>query len=144
MGWCIFGPEVWLELRQIDGMSYKKETRVVFRYPSVHGAFLFKSETLRYTVRCVFKESLILRCDSVRFSDIVSPTVRFRAVIYLTVRFGAVLKDRKSYGAIRCGFQKSEIFGSHCGFPKPAIPRCGSVWFSDIVSPTVRFAAVPR
>ena len=39
------------------------------------------------------------------------------AVIYPTVRFGAVLKNRKSYGAVRCGFEKYEIL------------RCGSVRF---------------
>ena len=26
-GWCIFGSQVWLELWQNDGMSYKKNTR---------------------------------------------------------------------------------------------------------------------
>ena len=43
-------------------------------------------------VRCGFKKSGILRCDSVRFSDVLNPKVRFGAVIYPTVRFGAVLK----------------------------------------------------
>ena len=34
------------------------------------------------------------------------------------MRFGAVLKtiNRKSYGAVRCSFQKSEIL--QCGFQK--------------------------
>ena len=49
------------------------------------------------SVRCGFKKAKILRCGSMRFSDVVNPTVRF----------GAVLKNRKSYGVIRCGFQKS-------------------------------------
>ena len=39
---------------------------------------------------CGFQKSGILRCGSVRFSDIVNPTVRFGAVMYRTVRFGAV------------------------------------------------------
>ena len=55
-----------------------------------------------------------------RFSDIVNPAVRF----------GVVLKNRKSYGAVRCRFQKAGIL------------RCGSVRFSDVVNPTVRFGAV--
>ena len=37
-----------------------------------------------------------------------------------------------SYGAVRCGFRKSRIL------------RCGSVRFSDIGNPTVRFGAVFR
>ena len=44
-------------------------------------------------VRCNFKKSEILRCGSVRFSDIVNPTVRFGAVSQIrnpTVQFGAV------------------------------------------------------
>ena len=41
-----------------------------------------------------------------------------------TVRF---FLNRKSYGPVRCGFKKAEL------------SRCGSVRFSDIVNPTVRF-----
>ena len=37
----------------------------------------------------------VIRPYTVRFSEIENPTVRF----------GAVLKKRKSYGAVRCGFQ---------------------------------------
>ena len=65
----------------------------------------FKSEILRSgSVRfgknrksygAVWKKSEILRCGSVPFSFIVNPTVRF----------GAVFKNRKSYGAVRCGYQ---------------------------------------
>ena len=40
---------------------------------------------------------------------------------------GAVSSNRKSYGPVRCGFQKSKIL------------RCGSVRLSGIVNPTVRF-----
>ena len=39
---------------------------------------------------------------------------------------GAVLRKRKSYGAVWCSFNKSEI--PRCGFPKLGITRCGSVW----------------
>ena len=44
-----------------------------------------------------------------------------------TVWFGAVLRNRESYGAVRCGLQILEVL------------RCGSVRFSDVVNPTVRF-----
>ena len=44
-------------------------------------------------------------------------TVRFGAVIYPTVWFGTVLKNKKSYGAVRCGFHRSEVL------------RCGSARF---------------
>ena len=57
-------------------------------------------------VRFGFEIWKILRCGSVRFSDIVHPTVRFGAVIYPTVRFGSALKYGKSYRAVRCGFQE--------------------------------------
>ena len=66
-------------------------------------------------MRCGFKKAGVLRCGSVRFSDIVNSTVRCGAVIILrcesvrfseirnpTVRFGAVFRYRKSYGAVRC------------------------------------------
>ena len=46
------------------------------------------------------------------------------------IRFGAVMRKRKSYGAVRCGFQILEIL------------RCGSVLFSNIVNPTVRFGCI--
>ena len=81
-----------------------------------------------------------------RFSEIENPTVQFGAVLIIgnfTVRFGAVFRYCKSYGAVRCGFQKSVIL------------RYGSVRLSNIVNPrtvrlgaviyrTVRFGAVPR
>ena len=35
------------------------------------------------------------------------PTVRFGDVMYTTVRFGAVFRNRKNYGAVRCGFRIS-------------------------------------
>ena len=79
--------------------------RVLYGYPSVHGAF-FSNPKPYGPVGCAFKKAEILRCGSVRFSDFVNPTVRFGAVIYPTVLLGAVLKIRKSYGAVRCGFQK--------------------------------------
>ena len=119
-------------------------------YPSVHGADFFNRKSYG-PVRCGFKKAEILRCGSVRFSD-VNPTVRFDAVIYPTVRFGAVLKNRNSYRAVPC-FHVS--YGAiRCGFQKSGILRCGSVRFSDMVNltvrfgavtnPTVRFGAVPR
>ena len=117
-------------------------SRVVYGYPSVHGA-VFSNLKSYGPVRCGFEKSEILRCGSVRLSDIVNSTVRF----------GAVLKNWKSYGAVRCGFHKLEILrcGSvrfleigilWCGFQKSGISRCGSVRFSDIVNPTVRFGAI--
>ena len=70
-------------------------TRVVYGYPFVHGAFFLNRKSYG-PVRCGFKKAGILRCGSVRLSDIVN----------LTLRFCAVLKNRKSYGAVRCGFEK--------------------------------------
>ena len=72
-----------------------------------------------------------------RLSAIVNPTVRCGAVIHPTVRFGAVLKNRKSYGAGRCGFENTKSYGAvrccdisygavQCGFQKPGILRRGS------------------
>ena len=61
----------------------------------------------------------MLRCGSVRFSDLVNPTVRFGYIVFSTVRFGAVFRYRKTYGAVRCGFQERQ-------------------------NPTVRFGAVNR
>ena len=67
-------------------------TRVVYGYPSVHGAFFFDRKSYG-PVRCGFEKAEILRCGSVRFSDVGDPTVRFGAVIYPTVRFGTVLRN---------------------------------------------------
>ena len=55
--------------------------------------------------------------------------MRFSKIENPTVRFGAIFKNRKCYGAVRCGFQKSKIL------------RSGSVRFSKIVNATVRFGA---
>ena len=54
----------------------------------------------------------ILRCGSVRFSDIVKPTVRFGDILCLTVRFGAVFPYCKTYGAV-CSIEEGE---------NPAVP----------------------
>ena len=40
----------------------------------------------------------MLRCGLVRFSDVVNPTVRF----------GAVFRYRKTYGAVRFGFEEGK------------------------------------
>ena len=40
---------------------------------------------------------------------------------------GALFSNRKSYGQVRCGWNKSEVL------------RCCSQWFSGTVNPTVRF-----
>ena len=41
-----------------------------------------------------------------RLSTVIRPyTVRFSEIENPTVRFGAVLRKRKSYGAVRCGYQ---------------------------------------
>ena len=99
----------------------------------MHGAVLLRRKSY-VPVPCVFKKAEILRCGSVRFSNVVTPTVWFGAVIYPTVRFGAVFigaviyptvrfgavfKYCKSYGLVRCcdisygavrrGFQKWTI-----------------------------------
>ena len=101
----------------------------------------FKSKILR-PVRCGFKKTEILRCGSVRFSGIiVNPTVRFGFDI--------------SHGAVRCGFQNSEIlrsvrFGAVFRYiVNPTVrfgfainPTAGSVRFSKIGNPMVRFGAV--
>ena len=68
-----------------------------------HGAVRFRWHSYG-AVRRSFKQSGILRCGSVWFSDFVSPTVRFGAVIYPTVRFGAVFRIRECYSAVWCGF----------------------------------------
>ena len=57
-------------------------------------------------VRYGFKKAEILRCGSVRFSDILNPTVRCSVVEYHPARFGAVLNNREFYDAVRCGFEK--------------------------------------
>ena len=117
--------------------------RVLYGYPSVHGA-VFRTRKSYGPVRCGFTKSEILRRGSVRFPRIRNLAAWFGAVIYPTVwfgaifkqignpavRLGAVLKNRKPYGAVRCDFQKSVIL------------RCDSVRFSDIANPTVRFGAV--
>ena len=54
--------------------------RVLKGYPSVHGA-VFRNRKAYGPVLCGFKKAEILRCGSVRFSDMVNPTVRFSAVI---------------------------------------------------------------
>ena len=91
--------------------------RFLYGYPSVRGAF-YRNRKSYGPFRCGFETSEILRCGSVRFSDIVNPTVRFDAVTYPKVRFVPVLKT--------------------------GILRCGSVRFCKIGNRTVRFGAVFR
>ena len=79
--------------------------RVVYGYPSVHGAVFWNRKSYG-PVRCGFKKAAILRWGSVRFLDIVNPMVRCGAVMYPTVRFGSILKNRKSYGPVRCDFEQ--------------------------------------
>ena len=50
----------------------------------------------------------MLRCVSVRISDVVNPTVRFGYILCPTVRFGAVFRYRKTYGAVRFGFEEGK------------------------------------
>ena len=57
----------------------------------------------------------MLRCNSVRFSDVVNPTVPFSYILCPTVgMFGAVFQYRKTYGAVRCGavLKRAKIYGS--------------------------------
>ena len=98
----------------------------VFRYRKSYGAV--RCCDISYgAVRCCDISYGVVRCG---FAKIGNPTVRFGAVFRSrnltvrfsekrnpTVRFGAVFRYRKSYGAVRCGFHKSEI------------PRCGSARF---------------
>ena len=95
-------------LRTVSTASTYIYTRVVYgnRYPSVHGA-VFRNRKSYGPVRCGFKKAEILRCGSVRFSDMVNPKVRCGAVIYPTVWFGAVFRNQESYGVVWCGFQTS-------------------------------------
>ena len=100
-------------------------------------------------------------------------TVRFSGIRNPTVRPGAVLRKRKSFSAVRCGFQILEIlrcdvvlwYTRRCGsvcvcvcvcffFEKFKMLRCGSVrfwkirnptvWFGAVIYPTVLFSAVFR
>ena len=57
-------------------------------------------------------------------------TVRYGFNSIPTERFGEVFRNHKTYGAVRCGFEKYDIL------------RCGSARFSDVVNPTVRSVAV--
>ena len=57
----------------------------------------------------------MLRCGSVRFSDVVNPTVRFGYVLCPTVRCGAVSQHRKTYGAVRCGSVLKRAKMLRCG-----------------------------
>ena len=52
----------------------------------------------------------MLRCGSVRFSDVVNPTVRFGHILCPTVRFGTVFQyhNRRTYGAVRFGFEEGK------------------------------------
>ena len=59
-----------------------------------------------------------------------------------TVRFGTVFRNRKSYGAVRCGF--SDVVNPTVRFGAVEYPTVWSVRFSKIVKPTVRFDAVFR
>ena len=63
-----------------------------FMYPTVRFGTVFRNLTVRF---------------GAVFRYYCNPTVRFGAVIYSTVQFGAVFKNRKSYGPVRCDFQKS-------------------------------------
>ena len=47
----------------------------------------------------------MLQCGLVRFSGVVNPTVRFGYILFRTVRFGAGFQYRKTYGAVRFGFE---------------------------------------
>ena len=110
--------------------------RVLYGYPSVHGAVFWNRKSYG-PVRCGFKKAEILRCGSVRVSDIVNTTARCGAVIYPRVRFGAVFRIRECYGAVRCGFQMS--WNLRCGSVIFYVLRCGSVrfGFEEGKNPTV-------
>ena len=63
----------------------------------------------------------MLRCGSVPFSDVGNPTVRFGSIRNPTVRFGTVFLFRKTYGALRCGFQEANIL--RCGVVRLTAPN---------------------
>ena len=96
-------------------------------------------------VRGGFQKSEILRCGSVRFSNIGKATVRFGADLETRKSNGAVRLVLKSYGAVLCGFpggktlrcgavrfsrRRQKPYGAvRCGFPGGKNPtvRCGAV-----------------
>ena len=80
-------------------------------------------------VLCGFKKAEILRCSSVRFSDVCK-------------YYGALRCCDRPCGAVRCGLKK--IYPTRCGSVLSCIVRCGSVRFSEIRNPTVRAGAVLR
>ena len=43
-----------------------------------------------------------------RFSDVVHHTVRFGSIFCPVVRFGAIFQYRKTYDAVRFGFEKGK------------------------------------
>ena len=59
----------------------------------------------------------MLRCGSVRFSDVVNSTVLFGYILCPTVRFGVVFQYRTVKPTVRCG----------AVFKRAKIPRCASV-----------------
>ena len=77
-------------------------------------------------VPCGFQILEILRCGSVRFSEIVNATVWFGAV-FRSEPYGAVRLYFMSYGAVRCGFQEGKNPTVRCGavLKRARILRCG-------------------
>ena len=90
--------------------------------PTVWFGAVLRNRESYGAVRCGLQILEVLRCGSVRFSDVVNPTVRFGYFLCPTVRFGAVFRYRKTYGAMRCGalFKRAKIL--RCG-----AVRCGAV-----------------
>lgn len=66
-------------------------------------------------VRCGCEKQDILRCGSVRFSDVVNPTMRFGYILRPTVRFGALCRYRNTCGAVQCGFHEGTHSRAQCG-----------------------------
>ena len=83
--------------------------------PTVWFGAVLRNRESYGAVRCGLQILEVLRCGSVRFSDVVSPTVRFGATLCPTVRFGAVLRNRQTYGAVRCSFQEGKNPSVRCG-----------------------------
>ena len=83
-----------------------------------------QGSVLWYILRCGscgYKNSSMLRCGSVQFPDVGNPTARFGYIWNPSMRFGAGFLFRKTYGAVRCGFQDAKKL--RCGAVRLTAPN---------------------
>ena len=123
---------------QLNGFRLHVHSAGRFRWHS-HGAVRcsFNNRDSYGDVRCCFqileirrRGSVlhILRCGSLRISEIVNATARFGAVYRCREPYGAVRLYLMSYGTGRCGFQIVKCTVRCCSVLKRAeIRRLGSV-----------------